>query len=582
MKRVFKFNKELNSNIEDVLQELSVFLNGKNINMYLIKNDEYNWYFDLDDSLDYIPTQIMRLGEETSLSFDFQEKYWIYRPLIKKERNIYIGGVQIDWFDKIAWESLGDQNEDFIISIEVLYNTIRPISNDNKLISVEIISNQKRVASLISNWFGGYVSHKKNSTYFYDSEIKYLLRPPISRSFFYSKGIVNQDSPIESLFKENPNILMKHSLICGQSGSGKTNSARIILDSLLENSNLDSLLLLDIKGEYASWAKKNEIDYLPIGNKPQFLKTLKINPFIPPSHITLSTHIDHLSQLFSVASFGGAGLVLPSYMKLFLFEFFKFYFNVSEQRFYEYLYYTGNVLRNKNIRFYKNGESILESMLLFWNNQQNEILKKIFFGNSSRQIADVASVLSGRFQSLRYGLLNFFNYSDSGQDFTNLFSQKVVLSFSGASKDQINFISSLFALLYTTSINSTYESNKLKHLLVIEEAHRIMGKVNSIQDGINSQASLSDLMQEAISELRSKGVGIIIIDQSPSRLISGVIANSGTKIVHRLDLASDQEIMISALAWEDQSSLSRFDVGECLIRSDRPVVQQIKMPEWKL
>lgn len=579
----FSFNKELNTNIDIVLQELAVFLRGKQGVFRIQKNARLSWFFDLRGFETLLPAQVKRLGtiheEET---FD-KPVFWIIRPLIKENKGVRIAGRVVENFDQLAWESLAEENSPFFLEIELSVSQFSPLSSMGKIISVEIRTDSELVAQRVANWLGGVVNKKRIPTQIYEDELKYIFRPPISYENYFPLGVLNPIRENSQKILSDSGEIANHLLICGQTGYGKTNTTFLVLDQIISNVRLSGLLLLDIKGEYYSWAENHGFSFLKVAQHPHLLKSLKINPFIPPDTVSLSVHVDHLSQVFSVASFGGAGLVLPSYMRLFLYEFFKSYWKISENIFAEVLYYNGLVLRNQGLRFYQpdSTQSILESLIHFWETNQKEVLNKIFSGNTGRQVADIAGILSGRIKSLAYGLVRFFDYSETARSFETMFHKKVILSFQGASSEQINFLTSLFALLYTHSAAFQKESGSLKNLLVIEEAHRIMGRETLQGEGLTTETELAKMMQEALSELRSKGIGIIIIDQSPANLISGVIANTGTKIIHRLSSPVDQEILLQSIGWPENYDLTRFERGECLIKSSHPVIQHVQLPVWK-
>lgn len=103
-------------------------------------------------------------------------------------------------------------------------------------------------------------------------------------------------------------------------------------------------------------------------------------------------------------------------------------------------------------------------------------------------------------------------------------------------------------------------SKKLEHVLVIEEAHRLLKKVPENAEG--SRASAVEFFCNMLAEIRTFGQAIIIADQIPTKLASDTVKNTNLKIVHRTVSKDDREIIGNTMNMtEDQidylSSLKR-------------------------
>ena len=86
-------------------------------------------------------------------------------------------------------------------------------------------------------------------------------------------------------------------------------------------------------------------------------------------------------------------------------------------------------------------------------------------------------------------------------------------------------------------------SNKLKHLITIDEAHRVIGKSRD-NDPESAEFIMKNrinaLFSNTIEECRSKGLGIIISEQNPYRLLDSAIDSAGIKILFRLGYPSNE------------------------------------------
>jgi uncharacterized protein len=80
----------------------------------------------------------------------------------------------------------------------------------------------------------------------------------------------------------------------------------------------------------------------------------------------------------------------------------------------------------------------------------------------------------------------------------------------------------------------------LRHLTVIEEAHRLLRRPETGAPG-GAAAHAVEMFAGLLAEIRAYGEGLIIAEQIPDRLIADVIKNTAVKITHRLPAADDRE-----------------------------------------
>ncbi len=113
-------------------------------------------------------------------------------------------------------------------------------------------------------------------------------------------------------------------------------------------------------------------------------------------------------------------------------------------------------------------------------------------------------------------------------------------------------------------------SDSLRHVTLIEEAHRLLRAVPETAANAGRTRAIEDIAN-MLAELRGMGAGLIIVDQTPSVLVSSVIANTGTKILHRLDHPEDRELAgrSSGLPSDCVDLLGALRPGEAIIRTDR-------------
>ena len=80
----------------------------------------------------------------------------------------------------------------------------------------------------------------------------------------------------------------------------------------------------------------------------------------------------------------------------------------------------------------------------------------------------------------------------------------------------------------------------LRHLTVIEEAHRLLRQPPA-GTGTGPAAQAVEMFADLLAEVRAYGEGLVIAEQIPAKLIPDVIKNTAVKIVHRLPAADDRD-----------------------------------------
>uniref|UniRef100_A0A7C4HE43 ATP-binding protein n=1 Tax=Staphylothermus marinus TaxID=2280 RepID=A0A7C4HE43_STAMA len=97
---------------------------------------------------------------------------------------------------------------------------------------------------------------------------------------------------------------------------------------------------------------------------------------------------------------------------------------------------------------------------------------------------------------------------------------------------------------------------RVKSLIVIEEAQNIVDREKPVK-----------LLLSMLAEVRKFGVGLIIVSQSPFKLMEDVMINTNTKIVHSLKSSIDLDIInkVLYLPEEYRRILPYLDVGEAIL-----------------
>src|SRR5262249_52595580 len=126
-------------------------------------------------------------------------------------------------------------------------------------------------------------------------------------------------------------------------------------------------------------------------------------------------------------------------------------------------------------------------------------------------------------------------------------------------------------------------AGQLRHLLVIEEAHRLLTNVAPRareEEEANPRGKAVETFTNLLAEIRAYGQGIVVADQIPVKLAPDVIKNTNLKIVHRTVAADDREVLAGAMAMtaHQADTLATFPRGRAAVFSegdDTPVLVQV-------
>ena len=387
--------------------------------------------------------------------------------------------------------------------------------------------------------------------------------------------------------------LSKHCLVAGINGSGKTNTIKHVLSELMELDNPVPFLIIEpAKDEYVSWA----MDYnsrLP-ENDPRrisiFMPGIKTWQNIPLSdHLHLNpfeiiwldqkaepqilAHIDRLKSII-IASMPMQE-VLPTILEDLIYR--------------VYSMPTTNWLRCKEPQYGTPYPTLTQLLVQI----EPAIREK---GYEDRIRANLTAAMQTRIESLRRGWKQDLFDVNRSTPWQNLFSKSAVINLSqlGDDSDKCLVMSLILQFLYEyrqalvalPSTNDTnMDSTKLKHVTVIEEAHRVMMRSsNNIGEQAHPQSKVADMFANILSEIRAYGEGLIIADQVPGRLVSDAIKNTNIKIVHRLVANDDREAMAGCMNMTDpqKTMLSRLREGQAIVFSDRDDAPSwVQVPEVK-
>jgi hypothetical protein len=349
--------------------------------------------------------------------------------------------------------------------------------------------------------------------------------------------------------------LVEHVFVGGVTGSGKTFTIKRILEQV-RSKGLPFLVLEPAKSEYGLPESMGGFDhiYRPGDHRfPPF--SINIFDWDYPS-ISVQTHIDLLKAVFN-ASF-------PMYGPM------PYILEQALSR--SYVRKGWDLASNFHPRVGRQGEEIGQTIPTA--EELLEAVRNIIreAGYSQELRSDIRAALEVRIRSLMTGAKGQIYSAKAWVSIADLLKEPAVIQLEqfGDDEDKTFLMGILLIRIYEHRIaQGVYSPNNLKHLLVIEEAYRLLRRVNMDMpnESANVRGKALETFNNLLSEVRAYGQGICVADQIPVNLSRDILKNTNTKIVHRLFSRDDREEVGDAICLNDaqKRSLAFLADGECVL-----------------
>ncbi|MFE7589608.1 ATP-binding protein [Kitasatospora sp. NPDC057512] len=364
--------------------------------------------------------------------------------------------------------------------------------------------------------------------------------------------------------------LTRHVFVPGTTGSGKTNT---IMGLLLEAGahGVPFLVIEPAKAEYRALTA-----HPVLGPGLQVFTAGKatvgpfvLNPFEVPAGTTVSEHLDLLRAVFT-GSFG-MWAPLPQILEHCLHE-------VYRDR--------GWDLRTDTNTRLDGTEAAINTTDAFPN--LSDLIAKVSevisaLGYEERVAGDLRAALLTRLESLRRGAKGAMLDVARSLPAAVLFDRPTVVELEalGDEGDKA-FLTGLLLIRLVEHRRAQGQRTDLVHLLVVEEAHRLLANVPTqmSEESANPRGQAVETFSNLLSEIRAYGQGVVIADQVPVRLAPDAIKNTNLKIAHRIISADDQAALAGAMAMDElqAKALATLGVGEAVVFSggdDAPLLVRV-------
>ncbi len=325
--------------------------------------------------------------------------------------------------------------------------------------------------------------------------------------------------------------LNKHVFVTGVTGAGKTTTCM----KLLLESGMPFMVIEPAKTEYrALHGVCDDVESYVLGRED--ITPFRLNPFeLVSPYESLSGHIDNLKATLS------AVFPMEASMPYIVAE---AIINAYKAKCWD-IHSGENHLHDDPWALGSNAWPIFSDMIA----ELDGVIKAAGMGREFEEkykgslvsrLNDLTLGTKGRMLNTRYSL-----------DFDQLLDKKVIIELEELKdeQDKALFMGFILQRLAECMKHRHRRDKEFKHLTLVEEAHRLLsrpepGESNSKKQGVETFANM-------LAEVRKYGEGLIIADQIPNKLVSDVIKNTHTKIVHRLFAADDRNTIGDAMGLTD-------------------------------
>src|SRR5271165_6805672 len=330
-------------------------------------------------------------------------------------------------------------------------------------------------------------------------------------------GIILGDILDRNLMPAGPFVLPRDSLnrhvfVCGATGAGKSQTVRSLLEAAARQ-HIPWLVIEPAKAEYRLMASRlPDAEVITIRPGEPDAAAAGLNPLEPASDgrggtFPLQTHADLVKALF-IASFRSE-------------EPFPQVLSAALTRVYEDAGWDlalGETVAADASPSYPNLTDLQRAAI--------RIVQEV--GYSQRITDDVLGFIKVRISSLRLGTTGRFLQGGHQLDFGKLLSTNAVLEIEdvGDDSDKAFLMGTVLIRLveHLRMVNRAKPSGPamLRHLTVIEEAHRLLRRPEAPGSGASGGAAAHavEMFAGLLAEIRAYGEGLIIAEQIPDRLIA--------------------------------------------------------------
>lgn len=368
-------------------------------------------------------------------------------------------------------------------------------------------------------------------------------------------------------------LLAKHALVAGVPGSGKTNTLMSLAHQLRRDHGVPYLILEPAKREYRGllridpdltvFSPGRVLPGVPRGHAPAF----QINPFEIPAGVPLAEHLANLQTAFAGA--------------FYLFDALAALVERAMLSVYRRLGWSLDSISLGTREETRSWPTMSEFVAAL-----SEAAEKT--GYAGENMGTLRGAIDTRFKRLLRGeslVGDVFDCDASTLAPESWLTQSAVLELESLGPAYANFLT-LILLSLLREVLGAKPNRRLRHLLVLEEAHNLIGPQALAAGGENANPkdAATAYVVKLLAEVRALGQGIVIADQLPSVLAPEVLKNTGLKLCHRLLAQDDRQMMGGTMMASDAKleAIGLLAPGQALVFHEalqKPIFTQIGLAD---
>lgn len=377
------------------------------------------------------------------------------------------------------------------------------------------------------------------------ADIIELKEPSIKLGSVVHLGEVDKKNSVNI----NINDLSRHTFVTGTTGSGKSNTMYLILDSLYK-SGKKFMVIEPKKGEYKKVLGGLK-DVVVLGANPYESKLLTINPFSfnYKRGVMVYEHVDRLVEIFNAC--WPMYAAMPAVLKKSILDAYKNCgWNTKRSE-----------PKDKNNVLFPTIDDVVMALQNYIDNSEY----------SSDSKSDYKGAIETRLMGLTEGSTGLM--LNSGHEILDneLFDENVIIDLSRVGNSEtVSLIMGIIILKLNEYRTYCCDMNEdLSHVTVIEEAHNILKRTSTVQNQESSNliGKSVEMISECMASMRTYGEGFIIVDQSPAQVDMSTIRLTNTKIILSLPEQDDCNTVGKSICLTDEqiAEISRQKVGQAII-----------------
>ncbi|MBI4775984.1 MAG: ATP-binding protein [Deltaproteobacteria bacterium] len=364
---------------------------------------------------------------------------------------------------------------------------------------------------------------KLSPDYFEDNEILLDVPQPEQTEGDYCLGrVYHGQIPQEQTFGLRRAEIIRHTSIFGSTGSGKTNTGLLLVLNLLRDNV--PFMIFDWKRNYRDLLDREnprlrqftagkEILVFTVGKD---LSPFYFNPMIPPPGVSQNIWNRKLMEIMGDAYFLGFGV-----------------FDILEQ-------YMDGAACFRDVHNVVITQTARGRRADWWDSTMRA-LRRVSTGDISRM----------------------YNVRRPPMPIPDLLKRNVIFEMEALpEKDKPFFVESLLLWIHHYRLNESGPREKLKHMILIEEAHHMMSRK---KEKLSGEEPITDIL---IREIREFGEGVVVIDQEPSKISTPALNNTYTTIGMSMKYEDNINALGAAMAldYKKRKYFNNLDTGFGIVK----------------